>query len=70
MERLGRAASKLQSLSPLGILARGYSICCTLPERRIIRAADEVSVGGQVAVRLDRGELGCVVQSIRREDLG
>ncbi|HTX52171.1 MAG TPA: exodeoxyribonuclease VII large subunit [Candidatus Baltobacteraceae bacterium] len=70
MERLGRAASKLQSLSPLGILARGYSICFTLPERRIIRAADEVSVGGQVAVRLDRGEVRCVVQSIRREDLG
>jgi exodeoxyribonuclease VII large subunit len=69
-ERLGRAASKLQSLSPLGILGRGYSICFALPGRQIVRAAEDVAVGGQVAVRLDRGELECLVQGMRREDLG
>ena len=66
-ERLGRAASTLQSLSPLGILARGYSICFALPERRIIRAAAEVQAGGRIAVRLDRGELECMVQGVHSE---
>ena len=63
-ERLARAAAKLESLSPLGILGRGYSICFSLPGRRILKAADEVAPGSAVAVRLHRGEMDCVVREI------
>ncbi len=64
-ERLARAAAKLESLSPLGILARGYSICFAVPGRRVVKTTAEVVPGATLAVRLHRGELDCVVQGVR-----
>jgi exodeoxyribonuclease VII large subunit len=63
-ERLKVLAGKLESLSPLGILARGYSICFALPGRQILKAAADAASGSEVAVRLHRGELRCLVQPI------
>lgn len=63
-ERLARAAAKLESLSPLAILARGYSICFALPGRRVLKTVAEVAPGSAVAVRLHRGEMDCVVREI------
>jgi exodeoxyribonuclease VII large subunit len=64
-ERLARAAATLESLSPLGILGRGYSICFALPGRRVLKTAAEASPGSMVAVRLHQGELQCVVQAVQ-----
>ena len=64
-ERLRIFAGKLESLSPLSILARGYSICFALPERRILKLAGDAEVGSEVAVRLHQGELRCLVRGIR-----
>lgn len=64
-ERLKGLAGKLESLSPLSILARGYSICFALPERRVLKVAGEAPVGSEVAVRLHRGELYCLVRGVR-----
>lgn len=61
-ERLKVLAGKLETLSPLSILARGYSICFSLPDRHIVKATADAAVGSEVAVRLHRGELRCLVQ--------
>lgn len=57
-ERISLAAGKLDSLSPLGVLARGYAIAFDLQGRVIKRAAD-VSAGEKVRVRVSDGDMDC-----------
>jgi exodeoxyribonuclease VII large subunit len=64
---LGRRAAQLDALSPLGILARGYSIT-TNAEGRAVRSAEEVAVGDLVTVRVHRGSLVAEVKETLAED--
>ena len=58
----GKEVARLDALSPLAILNRGYSITRRLPDNRILRSVDEAEIKGQVAVRLSSGELICRVE--------
>ena len=57
-----KEVARLDAMSPLAILRRGYSITRRLPDGRILKAVDEVGVKAQVVVRLHRGELICRVE--------
>jgi exodeoxyribonuclease VII large subunit len=57
-ERVSLAAGKLDSLSPLGVLARGYAIAFD-DQGRIIKRADDVVSGDKVRVRVSDGEIDC-----------
>ena len=59
----GRVAA-LDSLSPLGILARGYSIVHRVPDGKVVKDAKEVVVGEEVRARLGVGQLLCQVRKI------
>ncbi|MBS0170917.1 MAG: exodeoxyribonuclease VII large subunit [Nitrospira sp.] len=52
----------LDALSPLAILARGFSILRTVPEGRMVRQSSDVVVGQTVRARLGEGQLVCVVR--------
>ncbi|MBI4391610.1 MAG: exodeoxyribonuclease VII large subunit [candidate division NC10 bacterium] len=55
-------AARLQSLSPLAILGRGYSITRLLPDLRIVKDAAAVRPGQAVSILLHRGSLACRVE--------
>jgi exodeoxyribonuclease VII large subunit len=57
-ERFAVKAGKLQSLSPLAVLGRGYAIAFDHEGRVIIRA-EQVASGERVTVRVAEGELDC-----------
>jgi exodeoxyribonuclease VII large subunit len=61
--RLRECANRLDALSPLAVLGRGYAVCWTSDGQRIVRSATEVVVGDAVKVTLARGDLECEVRS-------
>jgi len=56
---------RFNGLSPLAILDRGYGILETMPGRRIIRDAGQVSVGEEILARLARGQIRCTVEEVK-----
>ncbi|PYM36345.1 MAG: exodeoxyribonuclease VII large subunit [Candidatus Rokuibacteriota bacterium] len=64
---LGEAAGRLDSLSPLAVLGRGYSLTRT-PDGRIVRSARQVGAGDDVRVLLHEGALDCRVSATKEHD--
>lgn len=62
--RLANVAAKLNALSPLATLQRGYAIAMT-PAHAVIHSAKTVKVGESVLVRLAEGVLDCQVTAVR-----
>lgn len=58
---LSSAAAKLDALSPLQTLARGYSIPTT-EDGTVIRSAKEMKVGTEFTLRMKDGSADCIVK--------
>ena len=63
----GERVAMLDSLSPLSILGRGYSIVQKLPDGVVVRDAREVSVDEDIHARLAHGQLLCRVRQVLPE---
>jgi exodeoxyribonuclease VII large subunit len=61
--QLQNCAARLESLSPLGVLGRGYAVCWNADRTKVIRKASEVNSGDRVRVTLAEGELQCDVRT-------
>ena len=64
-QRLAGISAKLETLSPLKVLSRGYAI--TQKQQLVIRSVQNVSIGDQVTITLSDGTLTGTVTD-RREN--
>jgi exodeoxyribonuclease VII large subunit len=61
--RFRALAGRLESLSPLAVLGRGYAVCWNADKTAIVRSAASVDSGDVVRVTLADGEIGCRVET-------
>jgi exodeoxyribonuclease VII large subunit len=62
-DRLQRQSGRLDALSPLAVLERGYSIAHKLPEERIVKQAATLDAGDLLRVTFAAGKALCRVES-------
>ncbi len=68
-QRFERTAAKLDALSPLKVLGRGYAMVTR--QETVIRTAAQLAPGDQIAVALADGTAQCTVDTLqRRKDRG
>ena len=65
-QRYAALAAKLDALSPLKVLGRGYAVAKNA-DGTILRAAEDAAVGETIEVLLGRGSLACTVNEKREE---
>jgi exodeoxyribonuclease VII large subunit len=66
-DRLALAAARLEDLSPLSVLKRGYAVCYDATGARVVRSSEELNPGDRVRVRLERGRADCTVDTVEAE---
>ena len=61
-DRLAQAMGRLDALSPLAVLERGYSIAHKLPEEKIVKDSSALSLGERLRITFARGKALCRVE--------
>lgn len=64
--QLRMQAARMNDLSPLAVLGRGYSIART-SDNAVLKSVDSVSKGSEVSVRVSDGYFECLVENIYKE---
>lgn len=61
-------ASRLEALSPLKVLARGYSVARTTPDKKVIRSVDDVTEGERMETIVGDGSIYSKVNEVQKAD--
>lgn len=65
-ERLNTLEKRLQALNPSAILARGYSICYTLPTRQVINSAEQLQPTEKIEIQFSKGSAISLIEKINQ----
>jgi exodeoxyribonuclease VII large subunit len=64
-EQMKGQAARLEGLSPLNVLARGYSLTSKADDTAVLRDAEQVQAGERIVTRLQRGQIISRVEETR-----
>jgi exodeoxyribonuclease VII large subunit len=67
---LATAAARLESLSPLAVLGRGYSLTTRAADGQLVRSSDQVRAGDSLLTRLSRGQIVSRVEGVEPAEPG
>ena len=68
-EKILFCKERMRSLSPLSILKRGYSICFSYPEGKLIKRSEQLKKGDRIKVKLYKGSVYSRVYQIQEEEV-
>lgn len=66
-QALEARSARLENLSPLNVLARGYSLTRKLTDRAIVRSADQLHSGDRLETTLSHGRVVSRVEEVHNE---
>lgn len=66
-EKLASAVARLDALSPLAVLKRGYAVASF--GGRVIASVRQVTQGGKLALRLADGEIDCSIDRVKEMEI-
>ncbi len=66
-ERSSSLIKRLEALSPLAVLSRGYSLSMRMPEGEIIKDVSQVQAGDEIKTTLSRGSFISRVRQVSKE---
>ena len=66
-EKTGSFIQRLEALSPLAVLSRGYSLSMSIPEGIIVRDTTRLKIGDKVRTILEKGSFIGSVEEVRNE---
>ena len=65
---LGELVATIEAVSPLSVLARGYSIISTEPEGKILSSSNQVKIGQTISAVLNKGSIRAEIKSKDKDE--
>jgi exodeoxyribonuclease VII large subunit len=68
--QLRSSIRQLDALSPLKVMARGYSLVYDEQEQRLIKSVNDAQLGDLVRIKVSDGQLSCQVWGMKEDGQG